>query len=133
MQLGDAVTAAGVRFELGAVRSWTAPLKLKLSCVDEGEAVRLQVSYDTGSYSASAVERLLASLVTLLESLSETGRERVGRLPVLSARERQQVIKEWNETRAEVSSGRQSVAAQFEAQVARTPAAVAVVCGDRSS
>jgi len=124
-----AATAAGVKFALRAVRSWTAPLKLKLSCVDEGSGVRLQVSYDSSSYSASAVERLLGSLVTLLESLSATGTERVGRLPVLSARERQQVIKEWNETRAAVSSGRQSVAAQFEAQVARTPEAVALVSG----
>src|SRR5215212_610866 len=87
LQLGEgAATAAGVKFALGAVRSWTAPLKLKLSCVDEGTGVRLQVSYDTNSYSASAVERLLASLVTLLESLSATGTERVGRLPVLNAR-----------------------------------------------
>ena len=60
------------------MRSWTAPLKLKLSCVDAGEAMRLQVSYDTASYSASGVERLLESLVTLLESLS--GTERVGTL-----------------------------------------------------
>ncbi|HZN00859.1 MAG TPA: condensation domain-containing protein, partial [Pyrinomonadaceae bacterium] len=127
LETGRGSEAAGVRFELGAVRSWTAPLKLKLSCVDEGETVRLQVSYDTNSYNASGMERLLASLTTLLESLSESGGERVGRLPVLSAREREQVVKEWNETQAEVRSGELSVAGQFEAQVARTPAAVALV------
>ena len=53
------------------------------------------------------------------------GQSGSGRLEVLSESERQQVIEEWNETRAEVNV--QSVAAQFEAQVARTPEAVALV------
>ena len=45
-------------------------------------------------------------------------------MPLLREWERRQMLVEWNATKAEVAGG--SVIEQFEAQVERTPAAVAV-------
>src|SRR5437588_3257253 len=53
-------------------------------------------------------------------------RQKVDRLPLLSAEERHLVLEEWNNTKAEYPS-EQCVHELFEAQVAKTPDAVAVV------
>ncbi|WP_158790577.1 AMP-binding protein, partial [Granulicella sp. L60] len=65
----------------------------------------------------------------LLEAMvaGETGS--VDLLPMLSADERNRVLYEWNDTKTEYPSDR-CVHELFEAQVERTPAAVAVVFED---
>src|SRR5207253_10883967 len=79
------------------------------------------------------MEQALASLADALEApatikTAATTEARL-RLEVLPAAERQQVVREWNTTAMAVPRDR-CVHELVEAQVARTPDAVAVVCGD---
>jgi non-ribosomal peptide synthetase component F len=53
----------------------------------------------------------------------------IGELPLLPEAERHQLLVEWNDTAA--ASSDCGIDQLFEVQAARTPAAVAVVCGDR--
>ncbi|WP_460625135.1 amino acid adenylation domain-containing protein, partial [Kitasatospora kifunensis] len=71
----------------------------------------------------TAVENLVAVLEAALEGGPDVGLSSVG---VLGAAERRRVVTEWNDTAVEVSGV--LVPGLFEAQVVRTPGAVAVVC-----
>ncbi|HET9248200.1 MAG TPA: amino acid adenylation domain-containing protein, partial [Xanthobacteraceae bacterium] len=66
----------------------------------------------------------------LLAGIAEDASRPVGELPWMSEAERDQVLHEWNDTDLVVPAG--TVGGLFEAQVARTPDAVAVVTDDVS-
>jgi non-ribosomal peptide synthetase component F len=55
--------------------------------------------------------------------------QRLSELEMLTAAERQQLLVEWNETAVEYPAG-ETIHQLFEAQVARTPGAVALICGE---
>src|SRR5207302_7498580 len=91
-----------------------------------GENIAGGLEYATALFERSTVERYLGHWRTLLESMVTDDRQKVDRLPLLSAEERHLVLEEWNDTKAEYPS-EQCVHELFEAQVAKTPDAVAVV------
>ena len=69
---------------------------------------------------------MLGHLRTLLEGMATKPEQKVGELPLLTSSERHQLLVEWNQT--EVDYPRDKCVHQlFEAQVERTPDAVAVV------
>ncbi|NEY36953.1 AMP-binding protein, partial [Streptomyces sp. PRKS01-65] len=78
-------------------------------------------------FDRETAERLVARWVQVLDRLVADPELRLGALDVLDEAERGLLLGEWNDTAAEVASG--SVPELFEAQVARTPEAVAVVSG----
>src|SRR3954452_12250408 len=70
--------------------------------------------------------RLTGHYEVLLRSLVANPEQRLGDLSLLSEAERQQLVVEWNQTSAAYPVG-QTVAELFEAQVAHTPEASALV------
>ncbi len=72
-------------------------------------------------------ERFLNQWQTVLRAMIADDAQRVDRLPLLSAAERQQVLYDWNATDARFRAGK-CIHVLFEKQVACTPQAVAVVC-----
>ena len=116
---------AGIRGLKGEERT---NYPLVLSVEDWGEALGLTAQVVEAAGVAPLrvcawVETALESLVTALERAPETA---VRALAVLPAAERRQVVEEWNRTEAAYPS-EQCVHELFEAQVARTPDAVAVI------
>ncbi|HEX8117495.1 MAG TPA: AMP-binding protein, partial [Pyrinomonadaceae bacterium] len=124
-ELPEAYDAADVLFTVTQLVSSTGRFKLKLSCVREGGALRLEFHYDPSVYAAAQVERVASEMTTLLKNaVSNPGAEH-GRLDMLDAAGRRQLLVEWN--RAELEYERDScVHEAFAAQAARTPDAVAV-------
>ncbi|MER6996983.1 amino acid adenylation domain-containing protein [Streptomyces sp. NPDC000410] len=76
-------------------------------------------------FDALTADRLAERWTRVLELLASDPRVRVGALDVLDAEERRRVLVEWNDTGAEVEAS--TIPGLFEAQVARTPDAVAVI------
>ncbi|MFE7598448.1 amino acid adenylation domain-containing protein [Streptomyces sp. NPDC057494] len=74
--------------------------------------------------------RIAGSLVRVLTAMADDPQTRVDTVDVLNADERRRVLSEWNDTTAAGSGV--MVPQVFEAQVARTPDAVAVVSGGAS-
>ena len=66
-------------------------------------------------------------LVRVLEQVAGDPGVRVGQVQLLDAAEREQLVAGWNDTAAAVPED--TIAGLFEAQAARDPGAVAVVCG----
>ncbi|MEU8364243.1 condensation domain-containing protein, partial [Nonomuraea sp. NPDC048882] len=96
--------------------------------IDLYERSGLQVNVDVNPdlhdlNAAGDVSRRYLSVLRWLATA--TGEDRVGGLEILDAEERRLVVEEWNDTAAEVPA--ESLAGLFEARVARSPGAVAVV------
>ncbi|RKI08338.1 amino acid adenylation domain-containing protein, partial [Corallococcus praedator] len=95
-----------------------------------GRELLLKLSYDTPRYSAQGVDRLLEQWKQAVEGLVAGEEGRVWEVGILSAEERQRVLVEWNQTQATFPRDA-TLPRLFEAQVARTPGATAVISGTR--
>jgi amino acid adenylation domain-containing protein len=89
------------------------------------------LNYSTDLFEPSTAARLFEHFRQLLEGVLERPDARVDALPLLTPEERQRLLVEWNGTREELPRDAR-IHALFEAQVARTPDATAVVAGDTS-
>jgi amino acid adenylation domain-containing protein len=99
---------------------------LALMLRQAGRCIRGGVEYASALFEAGTIERYLGYLQRLLEGMTANEDLVVHQLSLLSDRERQQVLYGWNATAAEYR-GEQCIHELFEAQVERTPEAVALV------
>lgn len=87
----------------------------------------LELTYDRTRFEADVIERLLGHLKNLCLSLATAAPDqRLSDLPMLAEAERHQLIYGWNDTRQDFPAVG-CVHHLFEAQVERTPEAVAVI------
>jgi len=85
--------------------------------------------YNTDLFDEATIERLLGHYRRILEAALAHPERRLSELQLLTENELEQLLVEWNDTDAEVPTG--TIPDLFEAQVARTPNAVAVKFGDQ--
>ncbi|MDZ8135368.1 MAG: amino acid adenylation domain-containing protein [Nostoc sp. DedQUE04] len=95
--------------------------------VNLGEELLLNITCDDSDrFDTDTIARMLGHLQTLLEGMSTNPQQRLGELSLLTEDERHQLLVEWNQTQVEYSQD-QCIHQLFEAQVERTPDAIAVV------
>ncbi len=92
-----------------------------------GEELRLWFYYQQQRFEPAAIERMAGHLRTVLEGIAANPRQRLGDLPLLTAAEQRQILKEWNATGKEWA-GQRSLVELFEAQVAASAEATAIIC-----
>ena len=104
---------------------------LVLMVVNKVQGLELALLYDSTIFDESTVSRMLGQLETLLGEFIKKPESRLCELSLLTSEERRHILLEWNQTKVPVplSAG---VHAFIEAQVERTPDAIAVICGDES-
>ncbi|MBA2352668.1 MAG: amino acid adenylation domain-containing protein, partial [Burkholderiales bacterium] len=107
-----------------------AKFDLSLSVIESAESARVIVEYNTDLFDAATATRLLAHYETLLHGISINPEYRLSDLPLLTGPERQQLLVDWNDTETYYPKDR-CIHDLFEAQVDRTPDAVAVVFGEQ--
>lgn len=127
-----ASTRAGdVAFRLVEKFSCTERFKLKLACVQAAEDLRFEVHYDATLFSATSIETITRQFKTFLEHALQHPELPIGKLNILGAYEREQLLVQWNDTKAEFEI-EQCLTQLFDAQVERTPDAEALVYEDES-
>lgn len=95
-----------------------------------GEELSLNIAYQQSDRLDSAtIKRLLVHLQALLVSITNNPHQRLKDLSLLTASERHQLLIEWNNTEINYSQYK-CIHQLFEAQVEKTPDAVAVVLED---
>src|SRR5262249_54165423 len=104
----------------------TARFDLTLALAEVGESIEGGLEYATALFDRSTVERYLSYWRCLLEAMVADDRQTVDCLPLLRNAERRLVLEQWNATAADYPHDR-CVHELFEAQVEKTPQAVAVV------
>src|SRR5208337_273253 len=74
---------------------------LTLFASESPDGLRTSVVYSTDLFEAATIERMLQHFQMLLVGAVTNPEERVSKLPLLTAEERQQILVEWNATQAE--------------------------------
>ncbi|MFY0565971.1 non-ribosomal peptide synthase/polyketide synthase [Archangium lansingense] len=119
------LTLRGAESNTGA-----AKFDLTLSINETEQGLSCMCDYSTDLFDTSTMARLLEHLQVLLEAAVTNPDLRLTSLALLTASERQQVLVDWNGTRTEHED---TCAHQLiEAQVQRTPDAIAVRFGEQS-
>lgn len=96
-----------------------------------GKELLLTIAYNEGErFAAATIERMLGHLATLLNTMVANPQQRLKELSLLTAAEKQQLLVEWNNTKSDYPQDL-CIHQLFEAQVERTPDAVAVVFADQ--
>ncbi|MBD0256682.1 MAG: amino acid adenylation domain-containing protein, partial [Cytophagales bacterium] len=93
--------------------------------------LHLKVRYNTDLFTGAFIEKFVRDFCRLAGRVTADARQRVADYDFLSAAEVRQLLAEFNDT-ARVYPEHCTIEELFEQQVRRDPAAVAVVCEDRS-
>jgi surfactin family lipopeptide synthetase C len=112
LQIEDVNTSESTNYPLIAV---SAP----------GPELLLKVGFQHNHFDEATISRMLGHFQNLLESIASRPEQRIADLQLLSDEERQQTLREWNQTRLPYEQ-HSCVHELFESQVDRTPNAVAV-------
>ncbi|MBM7773853.1 amino acid adenylation domain-containing protein [Actinokineospora baliensis] len=131
LQLADGTgadhEAAGVSVRPSAVTSTAAKFDLLLAAAEHSEGIGVTASFATALFDRASVVRLLGCFRVLLEGIVTDPDRPLSRLPLLTATDRHRELVEWNDTGTEHPD--RCLHEVFEARVAATPDAVAVVLG----
>jgi amino acid adenylation domain-containing protein len=106
--------------------SETAHFDLTLQIVDTEQELTAAFVYNIDLFDAGTIARMLGNFQTLLEAIVADPEQRLSDLPLLTETERQQLLVEWNGTKTDCQRDL-CIHQLFEAQVKRTPDAIAVV------
>ncbi|MCP4655668.1 MAG: AMP-binding protein, partial [bacterium] len=114
----------------------TAKFDLTLLLEERGATIAGAIEYSTELFDDTTMERLRAHFQCLLRGIVADPSLPPSQLPLLSAAERHQLLREWNDAAAlwahwELPAAA-TVGALVTAQARRAPAAVAILCGHRA-
>jgi len=122
----EAVDAGGLHWEVGPVATGTEMLDLRVEVVETSHEVEVSFSYSADLFEHASIKRMMGHFLTFAQSAVSSPEQVVSTAPMLTAEERHQLIVEWNHAPVEYRPGK-CIHESVEAQVARTPDAVAVV------
>src|SRR5262249_17289226 len=105
----------------------TAIFDLTFTMWESADSLGGEIEYNSDLFDADTIKRLAAHYETLLESIVADPDRCVHDLPLLSDAERRQLLIEWNATKTDYPH-EESIISLFEAQVAHSPEATALVC-----
>jgi len=108
----------------------TAQFDLMLSLAEAGDVMVGGLEYASDLFDRGTIERWIGYFKTILAGMVQDAGQSLGQLPWLSAKERRQVLVEFNATETAYPEG-QLIHRLFEAQAAQQPDAVALVFEDR--
>jgi len=119
------LTQAPLLVDAGAAR-----VDLTLHVEAAAGALSAVFEYATDLFDEATVARMAAHFQSLLQAMIATPERRVSELPLLTATERTQLMEQWNQSAS--SYPKELTFAQlFEAQVQRSPDAVALIIGQQ--
>ncbi|MGH3669991.1 MAG: amino acid adenylation domain-containing protein, partial [Pseudonocardiaceae bacterium] len=105
-----------------AIETTNFPLSLR-AYLDR--QLSLQLSFDPSQFDTATIERMAAHLIIVLEGISTDPHRPVRELPLLTAPERDRLVREWNATGRDVPAA--TLAELVQATVTRVPDAPAVI------
>jgi len=131
-----AIGEAGLRVESGeltlesmALTQQTTLFDLRLTMTEADNALLASFEYSTDLFDEQRIRRMAGHFQTIIESIVEDPLQPVAELSFLTPPEQHQLVVDWNADRLEYPR-HECMHHLFEAQVARTPQATALVYGN---
>ena len=118
-------TGAPLRIEPFNFESGISPYDLTLNVLETANQIRCRLEYNTDLFNAETIVRMLGHYGQILSGVAISPFQPIEALEILTAAERHQILREWNDTRALVVP--ESVVQLFEAQVEESPDSVAAI------
>jgi len=119
-------TLGDLSVERLAVHTGTARFDMTLSLEETAQGIVGTIEYSTDLFEAATITRMMEHFHVLLRGIVADPEQHLSELPLLTGDERRQVLVEWSANKTEYPR-EQCIHQLFEAQVARTPDAIAVV------
>ncbi|HEY0606711.1 MAG TPA: condensation domain-containing protein, partial [Herpetosiphonaceae bacterium] len=113
------------------VESGTAQFDLTFNLGETAGGISGTIEYNTDLFAAATIARLAGHFQQLLQAMIADPAQRLSRLPLLTDAEQRQLLVDWNAATLEAPAV-DGIHELVQAQVERTPTAIAVVAGDRS-
>lgn len=123
VQIGE---LKGVIFEAA---TGTPDFDLAFEISDTDEGYYGEITYNCNIFDAQTIERLQKHYFRLIETMIEHSQKQLNEISVLSEKEKDQIIYEWNKTSVDYPLDA-TVAQLFEQQVKKTPDRIAAVFKD---
>ena len=105
----------------------SAKFDLSLLATEYRDRLVCQLEYASDLFERDSIVRMALHFSELVAGIVSNPMTRIGRLPLLDRDETRQLLVEWNQTSR--SYPHSTITTQIEAQVTRTPDAIAVRCG----
>lgn len=122
-------SAANVTFSIYKQYACIERFKLKLSCIQKEDSLRVEFHYDANLFSTEDIKRLAGQFQTLLQSVLTKPDVFIGELEILSECERQQLLG-FNDTQSRYPQDK-CIHHLFEEQAKSTPDSIAVTFEDQ--
>ncbi|RKH59280.1 non-ribosomal peptide synthetase, partial [Corallococcus interemptor] len=126
----EALRLPGLSFQALPLEAHFAKFDLSLGLREGKDGFVGTLEYATDLFDAATVQRMAGHFGVLLEAIAKEPDTRLGDLPLLTESERRQLLVEWNPPASQVAQV-PSIPAMVEAQVRRTPDALAVITPEK--
>ncbi|NPC46572.1 non-ribosomal peptide synthase/polyketide synthase, partial [Corallococcus exiguus] len=127
---GEVLRVPGLSMRTLPLETRSAKFDLSLGLREAPTGITGTLEYATDLFDAATIQRMAGHFGVLLEAIASEPNTRLGDLPLLTDTERQQLLVEWNPPASQVPP-ESSIPAMVEAQVRRTPDALAVITPER--
>lgn len=122
--------AGEVSFSIQKIYNCIERFKSKLFFWYEGDSLAAELYYDSNLFNQEQIERLAAQFQTLLTSVINHPETAISQLEILSFKERQQLLVDFNDTKI-TPVPYQCIHHWIEAQATRTPDNIAIIFEDK--
>lgn len=126
LERGGNISAGDLVVQLLPPPTPCVKFELFLNITDNDNALRLDCAYNSDLFARQTIQRWLGHFVALVEAVVANPQQPMALIPLLTRGEQEQMLLEWNATDTAYPSDT-SVHRLFEAQVAETPDATALV------
>ena len=129
-EVNNGLPLPNIQTEAIQVSTATTTFDLLLSLALTEENIRGSFTFNTDLFTSDTIKQLATHYQQLLEGLVENPQQGVRQIPLLTNTEQQRLIIEWNGTTQDYPQNT-CIHQLFEAQVERTPEAIAIVFKDQ--
>jgi len=127
---GASLNLGGLTIESMNLEQGVAPFDLTMMAVESGSGLAASLGYNTDLFEAATIRQMLTHYITLLQDIMENPQKPLADLRLLSEREQQKILSQWNDTQNDKNIQR-CIHQLFEEQAQRFPLKNALVFEER--